>query len=373
MKVNAFTYVVVLVLAGQLLAANGSHKVPRRYMAGVTYPFVLADFTGDGKPDLVSAYGNWIIVYPNEGDGNFGRRIDSPAPSTPYSLASRDFNHDGKRDLVWVSDTVNVMLGNGDGTFRPATPTNETAAYVTVADVNGDQEADIVTVQSFTDGGEVFLGRGDGTFSAPLHYNSTSNNLPWQVTTGDFNRDGKVDLAVCDTYGLAVVLGNGDGTFQQPTRYATGYGPSLWIMSDDLNGDGNLDLVTADFTGRDVSVLLGNGDGTFQTAAQYGVPDWTWSVASGDFNGDHRLDLVAACSDNDMYMAHVVLLTGNGDGTFRWPPKPLPLPRSGTRQPTVAVTADLDGDGISDIAIGDASFVPGIIVYLSSRTGLPAQ
>jgi len=72
-------------------------------------------------------------------------------------------------------------------------------------------------------------------------------------------------------------------------------------------------------------------------------------------------------------MAHVVLLTGNGDGTFRSLPKPLPLPRNGTHQPTVAATADLDGDGISDIAIGDASFIPGIIVYLSSQAGLPAQ
>ncbi|HZQ70288.1 MAG TPA: VCBS repeat-containing protein [Terriglobales bacterium] len=365
MKIR-WVFIAFLLTGVQLLGSDNKFLFPRRYITGVTYPFVLADFDGDGKADLVTARGNFIVFYHNPGDGNFGERISSPAPSTPYAIFSRDLNADGKRDLVWISDTLNFMLGNGDGTFAPATTTSEQAAFAAIADVNGDQKPDVVTVQIFTDGGEVFLGRGDGTFDLPLHYMSTSNSLPWQVTAGDFNLDGKVDLAVCDTYGLAVVLGNGDGTFQAPTRYLAGFGPSLSIISDDLNHDGILDLVTADFTGSEVSVLLGNGDGTFQASSQYALRDWTWWTATGDFNGDHKRDVVIACSDNAVYRAAVQVLAGKGDGTFLLPAKSLPLPRKGTAQPTVVVTADLNGDGISDIAVGDTTFVTGILVYLSN-------
>ena len=128
------------------------------------------------------------------------------------------------------------------------------------------------------------------------------------MVTGDFNHDGKMDIAVTGNY-LSILLGNGDGTFQPPVNY-TGVGN--WIAVADFNNDGNLDLITANGD-NSVSVFLGNGDGTFQSAKNsYTTGDCTFVVV-GDFNGDHKLDI--AVVDNP----YISVLLGNGDGTFQAP------------------------------------------------------
>lgn len=165
---------------------------------------------------------------------------------------------------------------------------------------------------------------------------------PFGVATGDFNRDGKLDVVVANNNGsnVTVVLGNGDGTFQAPVNYPTG-GTSYAVAVADLNGDGKLDLAVANGSASNVSILLGNGDGTFQAAVNYTTPCCPSSMAVADFNEDGKPDLVLATNGASV-------LLGNGDGTFQ----PVLNYPAGTNTAAVAV-GDLNGDGHLDLAVAD--------------------
>src|SRR5881397_2620325 len=172
---------------------------------------------------------------------------------------------------------------------------------------------------------------------------------PRSVAVGDFNGDGRLDLAVTNASSydvpgtVSVLLGNGDGTFQSALSFAVGSNP-LSVAVGDVNGDGRLDLAVANYYSNDVSVLLGNGDGTFQPARTFRVGTYPSSVVVGDFNGDGRPDLaVANGNSND-----VSVLLGNGDGTFQ----PALSFAAGTAPVSVAV-GDINGDGRPDLAVAN--------------------
>ena len=137
---------------------------------------------------------------------------------------------------------------------------------------------------------------------------------PYALVAGDFNGDGRTDLAVANigSNDVSVLLGNGDGTFQDQVRYAAGDEPFA-LVAGDFNGDGRTDLAVANAGSNDVSVLLGNGDGTFQDQVRYAAGDEPFALVAGDFNGDGRTDLAVANYDS----GDVSVLLGNGDGTFQ--------------------------------------------------------
>jgi hypothetical protein len=160
-----------------------------------------------------------------------------------------------------------------------------------VADFNGDGKLDLAVANlSSSNSVNLLLGNGDGSFHAAPN---VVPGLSRSVAVGDFNGDGKPDLAVAGLLRsrVSVVLGNGDGSFQAPKNYAVGTNPSS-VAVGDFDGDGKPDLVVANTGSDTVSVLLGNGDGTFQAAQQLPVPSDPISLAVGDFNGDGRLDVV---------------------------------------------------------------------------------
>jgi hypothetical protein len=222
------------------------------------------------------------------------------------SAAVGDMNGDGKPDLIvpnFSSNTVGVLLGNGDGTFQPVVTFNpgvKNPTAIAIADFNGDGNPDLV-VGSWPGGVGVLLGVGDGTFRPAVKYGSGGVQVS-DVVVADVNHDGKADLIVAN-YGsvLGVLLGNGDGTFRRVVKYGGG-GTNPWSVAvADVNGDDNPDLLVADLIMNTVAVVLGNGDGTFKPAVTYGSGGaWAESIAVADVNGDNKPDLVVAnCGTND--------------------------------------------------------------------------
>ena len=291
------------------------------------------------------------------------------AASTPASVAVGDFNRDGKLDLAVANEgrnNISILLGKGDGTFQAAvnyglgSGTPEPAA-VAVGDFNGDGKLDLAVANAGTSNVTVLLGNGDGTFQAPVDYAAGSG---FSVAVGDFNGDGKLDLAVANvaSNNISVLLGNGDGTFQNAVHYSAGATP-FWVAVGDFNRDGKLDLVVANDGGNNVSVLLGNGDGTFQAAVNYSTGSGPTSVAVGDFNGDGKLDLAVANNASN----NISVLLGNGDGTFR----PAINYGAGSGSRTVAV-GDFNGDGKLDLVVANNAVnggTPSVSVLLGNGDG----
>ncbi|PEP14064.1 Na-Ca exchanger/integrin-beta4 [Bacillus wiedmannii] len=168
---------------------------------------------------------------------------------------------------------------------------------------------------------------------------------PVGITSGDFNGDGNLDLAVANNRFISILLGVGNGRFLPAMNINIGDSPLLGILAADFNGDGKLDLaVTNDIPSNVVSILLGNGDGTFQPSTFYPAGDAPIAITTGDFNGYGKLDLVV--TDVNVGANNVSVLLGIGDGTFQ-SPSSLPVGQI----PVGIASADFNNDGAIDIAV----------------------
>jgi len=349
----------------------------------------VGDLNGDGKLDLVvgnrcsnsgcaSGQGSVGVLLGN-GDGTFQAAVaydSGGAANFGYAeaVAIADLNGDHNLDIVVTnagSNTVGVLLGNGDGTFRPATIYGSGGMFpgsVAVADVNGDGRPDILVTNGCSDSNcdgtvGVLLGNGDGTFQPAVTY-SSGGNVAQSVAVADVNHDGKPDLLVAnDCLGncsqlkgaVAVLLGNGDGTFQAAVNYASGGIHANAVTAVDVNGDGNIDLEVSNLVPNAVGVLLGNGDGTFQPAKIYssnpGSPSTVVvSVGVVDVDGDGKPDLLVvnqSIGGNGNNGGAVAVLLGNGDGTFQAAVNYL----SGGYQALRVAVGDVNGDGRTDLLV----------------------
>ena len=313
---------------------DGTFQPPVGYPVGFNpLAAAAADLNHDGAPDLLVANSNdgTISVLLNKGDGTFQNHVDYGAPGANF-LSLGDFNRDGLLDVVatnpgYPTGAVTVLLGNPDGTFAKTSSYSTTSAPyqaggIAAVSLSGNGKLDLITSNSgiststgFPGQVSVLMGNGDGSFQPP-------NSFPGgggQMAIADFNGDGKPDMALPGPENenflgnlVAVFLGNGDGTFQSASNYTTSTGP-LAVATGDFNGDGRPDLVVLGYGSGQVSILLGNADGTFQGHVDYPVAGAPTSVAIADFNGDGKLDLAVA----NFYALTVSILLGNGDGTFR--------------------------------------------------------
>jgi uncharacterized repeat protein (TIGR01451 family) len=382
------THAVVAALSFCLVAraSAGANFTSKDYAVGQEpAAIVVYDFNGDGKLDIAvlnlagNGSGNGTVsVLLGNGDGTFqsAKSYDVGGPN-PSTIAVADFNGDGKLDLAigglqipgqptCGASAVNILLGNGDGTFQPYQQAVSVALLsdlVAAGDLNGDGKADFVV---YRDGGNagwceawgfsVFLGNGDGTFQ------------PEQQIAGsplDFNGDGIPDLE--SSFGLdgpmTVFLGQGNGRYKP---LASGpEGNTGYITLGDFNNDSKQDQADWAFVPCKgifceggtayVGILLGNGDGTFQSTGLFPPGGYPWvpgespslpALSPGDFNGDGKLDVAYINGGTQGFR----VLLGKGDGTL-----PSLVNFDTGSGPITFVVADLNGDGRPDVVLANVN------------------
>jgi len=299
----------VAVLSGN---GDGTFAAAQDFGAGLGPRAVIsADFDRDGKADLAVLNGSDnVSVLLGNGDDTFRAARYYPVGDDPFEMTTADFNGDSKADLAVSnrgSDNVSVLLGNGDGTFGAAKnfAVGDYPVSVTSGDFDGDGIADLATAddpirRNIADSVSVLSGRGDGTFRDAQRFTFQINLNSWhnlrQVITTDFNRDGKADLAVATTSdGISLLLGNGDGTFRAGQKLDGDY-YGLWgsesLTAADFNHDGRVDIASA--SSSSVSVLTGRGNGAFNPAQRYSVDAYPAFIISEDLNGDNYADLAVS-------------------------------------------------------------------------------
>jgi hypothetical protein len=346
-----------------------------------------ADLNNDGKLDVVAMSNGSFVVMPGDGTGKLGAPTIVPVPNSSSfnGPVIADFNGDTKLDIAALDATANgpgglprfhVALGDGLGSFGSIISTSfngSQPAAVSGGDLNGDGKIDLVTVNrggGNNNEGSISIGLSDGAghFTMQPDVSARSASNPVGVAFADFNKDGKMDLAVPGGFGFSILLGNGAGGFAPRTHITTANSNSL--RTADLNGDGNADLVmvSEEINGK-TSVLLGDGSGGFGAPLQFNLGTFPSDLTLADFNGDGKLDLAVAISVKDPspspVRSSIAVLFGDGAGGFG-----SPVNFAAERSPSRIIAADLNGDQRPEIITANQS-VNNLTVALNLCPGSP--
>ncbi len=320
---HSFNRMVVLRGTG-----TGTFQPPHTIYAGVTPLTVVAtDFTGDNIDDLAVLNSNLsasdnasgVAVISSLGNGTFNTAPTYPIGPNPNAIAAADLNGDGLQDLVTSNlpssppnPSVNILINAGGGVFLP--PVSYKAGVgpqdVTVGDVDGDGDTDVLAAETNVDGVTVLLNNGDGTFSPAVIYLTGGNANA--IVAADFNKDGKLDSAVTNTNStIGIVLGAGDGTYYPFATYPT-VSAVFDIVTADFDGDGFPDLASSNANPSKMSVYLNRGDASFIPHVDYGTGG-SKALTAGDVTGDGFVDIIVVNENG----SGLDIFRGKGDGHLR--------------------------------------------------------
>ena len=353
---------------------DGTFKSSLDFVAGnAPLAAVAGDFYGSGHVDLaiINQSSQTVSVPSGYGDGTFRAARSYFSGQQPVSIASGILDG-GKTPGVVVanycgadpscSSTGNVAVflpdsSSASGSYRLSATyaLGSGPAAITLADVNGDKNLDIIAVNRLDKTVSVLLGAGDGTFRQPATFPLAATPIAFSI--GDLNNDGKADLAVLEDCGaeacsqtgsVEVLAGTGAGAFQSLMTYAVGYLPSS-IAIGDINGDKKPDIVVANRCGANVTcqssgtatVLLGDGTGKFTLGTALALGKSPSAIALGNLASSGTDLIISRSTDNTVAVMH-----GNGDGTFE-----AAVPYAVGKQPGSLVVADFNGDGKADVAV----------------------
>ncbi len=327
---------------------------------GGSQSVAVGDFNGDGRQDIVTANNSSSVasvLLRNAANNGFDAKVDYTVGSSPTSVAVADFNGDGKQDIVTANNTnhnVSVLLRNAanngfDAAVNYVTGTNPIS--VAVGDFNGDGRPDIVAANNGTGvfTVSVLLRNAANTgFDAKVDF--AVNDRPASVTVADFNGDGRQDIATVNTLSngvVSVLLRNAaNNGFDPKADFTAGFVPSA-IVAGDFNGDGKQDIATANSLSNNVSVLLRNAaNNGFDAKVDYGVDANPVKLAVGDFNHDGRQDIVTANGGSGGAFNNISVLlrnaTNNGfDARIDF--------NAGTSSVGAVAVGDFNGDNRQDI------------------------
>jgi hypothetical protein len=345
---------------------------------GGAISIATADFDGNGHPDFVAGQssatlGLGLVVFLTQTDGTLSKGVAYAQPDPLSYVAVGKFITGGHIDIVAsnsVTASLEVLRGNGDGTFQPpisiALPTITNG--LVVADFNGDGFPDVAAAGQSA----VYILLNDGTGTLTLAHTYPISGIGTELVAADVNLDTKTDLCITmsATSRVAVLLGSGTGTFTSLADFDTTMASTYGIAAGDLNSDTFPDLVVTSPTDGFIAIALGNGDGSFNSPQVYSatrVPSplnpSPQEVALSDVNGDGKLDIVYANSGD----SSIGVFVGDGSGNF-WPAE---FPMGGGA--SGLVIADVNRDGLPDVVTADAHFSGVSVAYNHSGSHPPSN
>jgi len=327
------------------------------FVGGYPASLVAADVNGDGRPDLICSIqsSNAVVVLTNNGSGGFALAT-TLSVAFPLSVTAADVNGDGRPDLISVGNytgtttTISIWTNNGSGNFALSSTLTVTGNphSVAMADVNGDGKVDMVcaygTASYYTNFVSVFTNNGSGNFTLAENLTVANGSSPYSATVADVNGDGWPDLITVN-FGnntLSVFTNIGGSGFAIASTIPIGvFTEPVLVVAADVNGDGKMDLVSANSFTNTLSVFTNIGGGNFAFSANLTVGAYPDSVAAADVNGDGKVDLISA---NDNVAGTLTVMINNGSGGFM-----LYSNLNVGARPISVVAADVNGDGKVDL------------------------
>ena len=312
------------------------------------YNVTLADIDNDGDLDILAPDfgGAAVSIQFNRGNGLYSGSASASVGSQPRSVTAADIDGDGDLDLLtanYNANTASVRFNNGSGVFSGGADltVGSQPQSITTADVDGDGDLDFLVANGAGGSVSVRLNDGTGTFGGGTTV--AVGSFPFNVTTGDVDGDGDFDLLTANmgtgSNTVSVRLNNGSGLFSAGTDAVMGSRPR-WIALGDLNNDGKLDLISANFGSNDASVRFNNGSGVFSGGTELAAGSGPSSVAAADIDGDGDLDMLVS----NFFSNSVTIRLNNGSGVFG-----TSTTFATNVNPNGIATGDVDNDGDLDL------------------------